>query len=98
MEIDLPTSGCNIINSATTFYNYSTDSKTRKTYIIFDGQPVLQSENYNQYGYSYTGTCLHTGDLLYKPELEIYFQFISAITILISIVLLYNVIFKRFLK
>lgn len=70
MNVELPTSGCNIINSATSFYNYSTDLRTRTTYIIYDGKAIKQAENYSQYGYSYTGDCLSTGDLVYKPEVK----------------------------
>lgn len=68
MNVELPSTGCNIINSATTFYNYSPDSRTRDTYIIYEGKALLQSSSYNQYGYTYTGTCLNTGDLVFRPE------------------------------
>lgn len=75
----MPETGCNILNSATTFYNYSPDRRTRQTYIIFDGESHLQSENYSTTGYTYTGTCLSNGDLVYKPELQVYFQIISIV-------------------
>lgn len=77
MDVRLPDTGCNILNSATSFYNYSDDTRTRETYIIYDGQAHKTGETYNQYGYSYTGTCMETGDLVYKPELEIYFIHIA---------------------
>lgn len=70
MNVELPSTGCNIIGSATTFYNYSPDSKTRDTYIIYDGKAIKQSTSYNQYGYSYSGDCLNTGDLVYRPEVK----------------------------
>lgn len=82
MNVELPTTGCNVINSSTTFYNYSNDSRTRETYIIYDGQAKLQSSSYNQYGYTYSGDCLSTGDLIYKPEIKIYFEFISLFILL----------------
>lgn len=70
MNVELPTTGCNIISSATSFYNYSDDLRTRQTYIIYDGKAIKQSESYSQYGYSYSGDCLSTGDLVYKPEVK----------------------------
>lgn len=83
MNVELPDTGCNIINSSTSFYNYSPDRLTRKTYIIYDGSAILQAESYNQYGYSYSGTCLTTGDLVYKPEYkEIIWPLISIVACL----------------
>lgn len=96
MNVELPNTGCNIINSSTSFYNYSTDSKTRETYIIYDGKAILQSSNYNQYGYTYSGTCLTTGDLVYKPELPIYFQFISGMVIGLALFIIYKIMLERF--
>lgn len=87
MDVELPTTGCNILNSSTTFYNYSSDSRTRETYIIYDGEAHLQSSTYNQYGYSYSGDCLSTGDLVYKPELQVWFN-LASIFVFISILLL----------
>lgn len=79
MDVKLPETGCNILNSSTSFYNYSPDNRTRETYIIYDGQPKLVAETYNQYGYTYTGTCLKTGDITYRPELKVWFPIISVI-------------------
>lgn len=74
MKVVLPDEGCNIITSANSFYNYSTDLHTRQTYYIYEGVAYKQSENYSQYGYSYTGTCLKTGDLVFKPEMEFWYN------------------------
>ena len=98
MNVELPTTGCNIINSATSFYNYSSDSKTRESYIIYEGKALLQSSTYNQYGYTYTGTCLNTGDLVFKPELRVYFPVTAFIVIMIITLIIYKVILERFLK
>lgn len=98
MNVDLPTAGCNIINSSTSFYNYSSDSKTRQNYVIYEGKAILQSSTYNQYGYSYSGTCLHTGDLVYKPELQIYLPVISFCLIASAFYLAYKVVLWRFIK
>lgn len=98
MEVELPSNGCNIITSSTSFYNYSPDGRTRETYYIYDGKAFLRESTYNQYGYSYTGTCLYTGDLIYKPELQVYFPLISFILICGAVLLIYWCIFKRLLK
>lgn len=96
MDVVLPSTGCNIINSSTSFYNYSADGRTRQTYIIFDGQALLQSSTYNQYGYTYTGDCLSTGDLVYKPEYkEVLFPLLSLLSFLFILGLVYKIIIKR---
>lgn len=88
MNVELPSEGCNIINSATTFYNYSADSRTRDTYIIYDGKAIKQSSSYNQYGYTYTGECLNTGDLVYKPEVKDFWMPHMAIGAFLIIVIM----------
>lgn len=97
MNVELPSTGCNIINSSTTFYNYHTDNRTRDYYVIYDGKALLQSSTYNQYGYSYTGTCLTTGDLVYKPEVQVYFPILSFIIICSILLFIYNLFIKRLL-
>lgn len=97
MNVELPISGCNILRSDTSFYNYSPDSRTRSTYYIFDGQARLESTSTSQYGYTYSGTCLQTGDLVYKPEIEIYFRFMSLSLFIFILFLIYKIIFKRLL-
>lgn len=97
MNVELPSTGCNVINSSTSFYNYSPDSKTRETYVIYEGVAHLQSSSYNQYGYSYTGTCVHTGDFVYKPELQVIFPFYAFILAVILFILVYRVMIKRLL-
>ena len=98
MDVVLPETGCNIINSSTSFYNYSPDGRTRKSYIIYDGKAILQSTSTIQYGYTYTGDCLTTGDLIYKPEIEIYFPVIAFILICAAILLAYKIVLWRFIK
>lgn len=95
MNVELPSTGCNIINSSTTFYNYSTDGRTRDYYVIYEGKAFRQASTYNQYGYTYTGTCLTTGDLIYKPELEVYFPLASFCVICFILLVIYNIIIKR---
>lgn len=97
MNVSLPDTGCNIINSSTTFYNYSPDSRTRNYYVIYDGEAYLQSSTYNQYGYTYSGDCLVTGDLKYKPELDVYFPVLSFCLICSILLFIYHVFIKRLL-
>ena len=98
MEIELPTYGCNIISSSTTFYNYSNNNRTRETYIIYSDKAILQSTQTNNTGYNYTGTCLVTGDLVYKPEIQVYFPFMATSIIILICYIIYSIILKRFLR
>lgn len=96
MYVELPTTGCNILRSDSSFYNYSPDSRTRSTYYIFDGQAKLESATYNQYGYTYTGDCLSTGDLIYRPEYkEVLLPFFSIVSFLFICAMIYHIIIKR---
>ena len=96
MDVDLPSTGCNILTGATTFSNYNTNNTIRDNYIIYDGKAYLQSSTYNQYGYSYSGTCLSTGDLVYKPEYkEFIFPLISLVAFLFILCLVYKIFVKR---
>lgn len=97
MDVELPSSGCNIINSSTSFYNYHSDDHTRDTYIIFDGQAILQTTSTSQYGYTYTGTCLNTGDLVYKPELQVYFPLLSMVLFGFTLWLVWRTIIRSLL-
>lgn len=97
MNVELPSTGCNILNSSTTFYNYSSDRRTRQTYVIYDGEAHLISQSTSQYGYDYTGTCMSTGDLVYKPELKIYFPFIASLIFVFSLYVVWRVIGRRLL-
>lgn len=98
MDVELPSSGCNIINSSTSFYNYHDDSHYRDYYIIYDGQAILQSSSYSQYGYTYSGSCLNTGDLVYKPEFKDVLFPIACLGIFLFILgLVYKIIIKRLL-
>lgn len=97
MDVVLPTTGCNIISNSTTFYNYSSDGRTRSTYVIYDGKALLQSTNTSQYGYTYTGDCLVTGDLVYKPEIEVYFPLAAFCVICFILIMIYRIFIKRLL-
>lgn len=97
MDVVLPETGCNILNSASSFYNYSTDRYTRSLYYLYDGKAFLQSTSTSPYQYNYSGTCLVTGDLTYKPELKVYFPALSFALVCFAILVVYNVIIKRLL-
>ena len=97
MDVELPSTGCNILVSATSFYNYSSDTRTRDTYYIYEGVAHKQSSQYNQYGYTYTGDCLSTGDLVYNPSLKVQFPVISFCLVCFVLILVYRVIIKRLL-
>lgn len=97
MDVVLPSTGCNIINSSTTFYNYSSDGRTRQSYVIYDGEAILQSTTTNQYGYTYSGDCLTTGDLVYKPEIKVWFPLASFCLVCFALLLIYRIFLKRLL-
>lgn len=95
MDVILPTTGCNILISSSSFYNYSNDLHTREQYYIYEGVAHLQSSSYSQYGYTYTGTCLRTGDLIYKPELKVIFPCLQFTLIVFSLIVIYKLFIKR---
>lgn len=96
MDVELPSTGCNILRSDSSFYNYSADSRTRSTYYIYNGQAKLESVASSQYGYTYSGDCLVTGDLVYRPEYkEVFLPFISILSFLFICAMIYHIIIKR---
>lgn len=97
MNVEMP-AGCNIINSASSFYNYSNSNRTRRLYYIYDGEAIMASESTSTNPYNYTGTCLSTGDIVYKPELRIYLPVISFCIICAAMALAYWVVIRRFIK
>ena len=93
MDVELPDTGCNILHSSSAFYNYSNDGRTRQDWQIFDGVAHKISETTSTYGYTYTGTCLNTGDLVYKPELkEVFFPLTAVFVALFILVSAYKLI------
>lgn len=93
MEVELPESGCNILTSDDTFYNYSVNRKRRRTYVIYEGKAFMSAEANNEAGYTYTGTCLSTGDLVYKPEYkEFIFPNVAIVIFFIICILVYKLL------
>lgn len=97
MDVALPTTGCNILNNSTTFYNYSNNNRTRTTYVIYDGEAHVTSVSTSPTGYNYTGDCLITGDLVYKPELQVYFPALAFCSICFILIMIYRIFIKRLL-
>lgn len=95
MDVNLPDTGCNILISNTSFYNYSVDKRTRKRYYIYDGVAHLESSTTSAYQYDYSGTCLSTGDLVYKPELQVYYPLASFSIICFLLIMIYRIFIKR---
>ena len=98
MFVDLPATGCNVIQSSTSFYNYSPDRYTRSLYYIYDGNIYLANTTTAVRPYDVSGTCLVTGDLVYKPELDVYFPILAFGIVAFCFILVYLTVFKRFLK
>lgn len=97
MIVQLPSTGCNILANDNTLYNYP-NNNLRYTYTLYDGQLFLRESGSSTYGYNYTGTCLSTGDVVYKPEYDVVFQFFSFFLVAFAFILLYLILFKRFLR
>lgn len=92
MEVEIPSGGCFIASGSSTFYHYLNNQ--RITYYLYDGKLVRGSSS------SYTSLpngyhCLSSGDLVYKPEIDVYFPFMSLFIILVGMYLVYDLIIKR---
>lgn len=92
MNVELPNTGCNILYSADTIYNYSDNNHTRSEYSIYSGEIFLRNTSTSTYGYNVTGTCLNTGDLVYKPEVKVYFEIISVIIFYLIVRLVFRLL------
>lgn len=95
MEVVLPETGCNI-KTDTGFYNISTDGSVKENYQIYYGRSYLESVENGTF--TYTGTCLETGDLVYKPELEVYFELVAIFCVSFILYFLYKITIGRFIK
>lgn len=92
MNVELPNTGCNILYANNTIYNYSDDRHIRSQYNIYDGKIFLTGTSTSGYGYDVTGTCLVTGDLVYKPEIKVYFEIISVIIFYLIVRLVFRLL------
>lgn len=92
MEVEIPSGGCFTASGSTTFYHYLNNQ--RITYYLYDGKLIRGSSS------SYTNLptgyhCLSAGDLVYKPEIQVYFPVISFVMIAFAGILLYNIVVKK---
>lgn len=92
MEVEIPSGGCFIASGSTTFYHYLNNQ--RITYYLYDGKLIRGSQS------SYTNLptgyhCLQSGDVVYKPELSVYFPFLAFCLISFAGLLIFNLIIKR---
>lgn len=98
MEVELPNEGCNIITGNSSFYNYYNNNRNRDTYYIYEGVAHKSATATSVQGYTYTGDCISTGDLVFKPELRVYYPIFAFIVIMIITLIIYKVVLERFLK
>lgn len=92
MEVEIPSDGCFTANSSTTFYHYLNNQ--RITYYLYDGKFIRgSSSTYNSLPNGYH--CLSTGDVVYKPEIDVYFPFMAFTLIAFTGILLYNILIKK---
>lgn len=92
MEIEIPSGGCFIASGYNTFDHYLNNSRVR--YYLNENQLVRGStSNYNNLPTGYH--CLSSGDLVYKPEISVYFPFMAFVLVAFAGILLYNIIIKK---
>lgn len=96
MEIELPSSGCNIYYG-TYLDNYLNNTRTR--YYINEGKLIKNNVTTSSYNTTPSGAyCLTSADkLLYRPQDTIYFPIISLAICSFVFVILYKIIVKRLL-
>lgn len=93
MNVELPDTGCNVLQSNNLLYNYSSNNRVLREYVIYDGQIRLRRETTSNYTYDHNGDCLVTGDLVYRPELKgVWFPIVGLIVILF----IYRLVFRLF--
>lgn len=75
------------------------------SYLLIDGKFVPYSKSLNMssnncnllQGSSYNYIELHPGDIVYKPELQVYFPILSFAIILVITLAIYHIFIKRLL-
>lgn len=92
MEVEIPSGGCTVLSSYNTVDHYQNGTRVR--YYLYDGKLVRNSSS--NYSNLPTNTyCLQPGDLVYKPEIPVYFSAIAFAMISFAAVVLFNLIIKR---
>lgn len=92
MEVELPSGGCSILSGYNSLDHYLNGTRIR--YYIYDGKLVRSSSS------TYTrlpdnSYCLQSGDLVYKPEIPVYFSFMSMCIVAFAGISLYNIMIKK---
>lgn len=95
MEIEVPSDGCFVASGSNVFDHYVGSIRTR--YYLYDGKFVRGSSN-NHSTLPSDSYCIQSGDLVYKPELEIYFKFISFSLVIFAMLIVWNLIIKNLWK
>lgn len=91
MEIEIPEGGCFVASGYHIYDHYLNNQRTR--YYLGDGNLVRGSTS--TYSNLPTGSyCLSKGEVLYHPEIMVYFMFIACCIVASALVLLFKVIFK----
>ena len=96
MNVELPSTGCNILSNNGVLYNYNNSGRTRTSYVIYEGKLFKSSESTSSTSYTYNGTCLRTGDLVYNPSSQVYFTHIAILTAFALLILPTYIIFRKF--
>lgn len=92
MEIEIPEGGCFSASGSTSFYHYLNNQ--RIAYYLYDGKLIRGSSS--SYSNLPNGVhCLSPGDVVYKPEVTVYFPFMAFALIAFAGFLLFNIIFKK---
>lgn len=97
MEIELPTTGCSIFYGSY-IDHYTSNGYTRTRYYINEGKLVKNNTSSSNYNSIPSGaTCLQQGDLVYRPELEVYIPFLASSLFIFALILVYKIFIKRLL-
>jgi hypothetical protein len=100
MEVEIPTGGqCFVASGSTSYYNYINNT-TRDRYYLVENKMIRANRDISGYGnYDWSNYhCIQQGEILYTPELQVYFNFMAFTLISFCIILLYLIILKRFIK
>ena len=94
MEIELPSSGCNVY-----YGNYVDNYKNSvRTRYYFSGNRLVASTTSSYTRIPDGAICLTQGDLVYNPESEVYFNVISFIIATLFIVVAIRLVIFPFFR
>lgn len=96
MNVELPSTGCNILSNNGVLYNYNNGNRTRTTFVIYEGVLHKSGEQYSSTAFSYNGDCLTTGDLVFNPQSAVYFHHIAILFAFSLLIVPTYMIFRKF--